>query len=147
MNEQDRKKLRCTVLIIAGILLVVLTGAVLAFKSFHKENFDDEHITEFKADDIARAERIFDITVTDDVELKDLYIEKLPPDSSKSTLELVTTDYDKFLAKNLRTPVELKAAEDNSGRLEYTYANTYFSITSSEPEGGKYDVVLYKWKY
>lgn len=145
-SEKTRKRKRREIWIVIGILCAVFIAAILFLVSGFKENFDDEHITKFKADDIARAERIFDMTVTKDVELKDLFIEKLPPDAYNITLELETSDFDRFVTKNIRPPVELQKSEEQPYKYFYNNANVYVSITAKKLESGKYHVVLYKSK-
>ena len=145
-SEKTRKQKRREIWTAVGILCAVFIAVILFLVSGLKENFGDEHITKFKADDIARAEDIFNMTVTRDIELKDLYIEKLPPDAYNITLELETRDFDRFIAKNIRPPVELQRSEDEPNCFYYNDANIYVSIKASKLENGKYNVILYKSK-
>ena len=139
MNEQERKKLRRTVL---GLLLLLCLPFIVGAMVDHF----DRHFTHFNAERTARMEQIFDITVTDDITLKKFDFDTQLPDSCDAVLELVANDYEKFIANNINVPVIHEKSEYEKGREYYRYKDKDTDMKIVLRPSGDYLITLHHWE-
>ena len=98
LKNELRRIVRELLLLLSLILIIVAVCLV-------KEYFD-KHYTHFNAERTALMERIFDITVDDNVKLK-RYSDESILIAINQRLELETDDYERFIAENVNAALKL----------------------------------------
>ena len=89
-------------------------------------------------------ERIFDITVDDNVKLK-RYSDESILIAIDQRLELETDDYERFIAENVNAALKLDESR-RDGEIIYKYVNYRTDMKITEFEKGGYLIALHHWE-
>jgi hypothetical protein len=132
-----KKRLRNSILeLILLLSLPFIIGAVY--------EYFDKHYTHFNAERTVLMERIFDITVDDNVKLK-RYSDDSILIAIDQRLELETDDYERFIAENVNAALKLDESR-RDGEIVYKYVNYRTDMKITELEKGGYLISLHHWE-
>lgn len=140
VSEEFKNELRRTVrdlLILLSLILIIAAVCLV------KEYFD-KHYTHFNAERTALMERIFDITVDDNVKLK-RYSDESILIAIDQRLELETDDYERFIAENVNAALKLDESR-RDGEIIYKYVNSRTDMKITALEKGGYLIALHHWE-
>ena len=142
VSMELKKELKRTVF---ELLLLLCLPLILGTGIGIKEHFD-KHFMHFNVERKARMEEIFDITVTDNITLRKFDFDTHLPDACDAELELVTNDYEKFIANNINVPVVHEKAEYEKGREYYRYKDKDTDLKIVLSPSGDFLITLHHWE-
>ncbi|WP_455529500.1 hypothetical protein [Ruminococcus sp.] len=140
VSEEFKNELWRTVrdlLILLSLILII--AAVCLIKDYF-----DKHFTHFNAERTACMERVFDITVDDNVKLK-RYSDDSILIAINQRLELETDDYERFIAENVNAVLEPDESR-RDGEIIYKYVNSRTDMKITALEKGGYLIALHHWE-